>query len=67
MTSFEATKSVFNITNENNCFSISIPGHWKSDDGEELINELKKLLELKSENDIELHVKENKKEALEYK
>ena len=59
--SFEATNSVFNITDENNSFSISTPGHWNSEDGEESINKLKKLLELRSKNDIELHVKEARK------
>ena len=58
VTSFEATNSVFNVTDENNGFSISTPGHWNSEDGEELINKLSSLLELRSENDIELHVKE---------
>ena len=48
VTSFEATNSVFNITTENNPFSFSIPGHWNSEDGEELINELNKSLELKT-------------------
>ena len=61
MTSFECTISVFNLTNENNSFSISIPGHWKSEDSEELINERNELLELKSGNGIELHVKEVEK------
>ena len=28
--SFECTNSVFNITIENNSFSISIPGDWSS-------------------------------------
>ena len=28
VTSFECTSSVFNITNENNSFSITIQGHW---------------------------------------
>ena len=59
--SFEATNSVLNITDENNSFSISTPGHWNSEDGEESINKLKKLLELRSKNDIELHVKEARK------
>ena len=59
--SFEAMNSVFNITDENNSFSISTPGHSNSKDGEELINKLNKLLELRSENDIELHVKEIRK------
>ena len=37
VSSFECTNSVFNITNENNSFSIIIPGHWEQ-------NLLKKLL-----------------------
>ena len=61
MTSFEATNSVVKITNENNSFSISIPGHWNSEDGEERVNKLNKLLALRSENDIELHNKEVEK------
>ena len=59
--SFEVTNSVLNITSENNSLSISTPGHWNSEDGQELISELNKLLELRSENDIDLHVKEVKK------
>ena len=61
VTSLETTNSVFNITNENNSFSISIPGHWNFDDGEQLIEEPSNLLELRSENDIELHVKRVRK------
>ena len=61
VTSFECIKSGFNITKENNSFSISIPGQWISGDGEELINELNKLLEQRSENDIEFHVKDVEK------
>ena len=59
VTSFEATNSVFNTTSENNSFSISIPGHWNSKDNGELNIKLNKLLELRSENDIELHVKDH--------
>ena len=60
VTSFEATNSVFNITGENKSFSVSIPGHYNSQDGEELINKLNTILELRSEItcNIELHVKE---------
>ena len=58
MTSFECPNSVFNITNKNKSFSISIPGYWNSEDGDELINKLNSLLELRSENDIKSHVKE---------
>ena len=60
MTSFEATNSVFNIIDENNSFSITIPSQWTSESAEETIDELNKLLELRSQNDIELHVQEVK-------
>ena len=58
VTSFECTNFAFIIIDENNSFSLRIPCQWDSEDGEELINEINKLLELRSENDIELHVKE---------
>ena len=58
VTSFECRISVFDITDENDIFSISIPDHWNS---EELITKLNKLLELRSENDIEVYVKEVEK------
>ena len=58
LTSFECTNSAFNITNEDNSFSISIPGHWNSEDSEVINNKLKKLPELQSENGIKLHVEE---------
>ena len=37
--------------------------HWRSEDGEELINMLNKLIELRSENNIELHVIEDRKRS----
>ena len=55
MSSFEWTNSVFNITNENNSFSIIIPGHYKTEFAEKVINDLNELYDLKSR---ELHVKE---------
>ena len=58
VTSFEATNSVFNITNKNISFSINIPCHWQSETGEKTIDELNNLLELRS---LELHVKEVRK------
>ena len=58
MSSFECTNFVFNITNENNSFSIILPGHYHNKTDEETINNLNKLLELKSP---ELHVEEVKK------
>ena len=61
VTSLECTNSVFNITNGNNSFSISIPGHWNSEDSELITTELNKLLDYKSEDSIELHVGEVRK------
>ena len=58
VTSLECTNSVFNITNENNSFSIIIPGHYETESAEKAIDELNKLLELRS---LELHVKEVRK------
>ena len=52
---FDCINSVYNITNENNSFSIIIPGHYQTEFAEETIDELNKLLELKS---LELHVAE---------
>ena len=51
---FDCTNSVYNITNENNSFSIIIPGHYQTEFAEETIAELNKLIELKS---LELHVR----------
>ena len=58
VTSFEATYSVSIITNENNSFSITTPAHWNSESAERTIDELIKLLDLTSENDIDLHVEQ---------
>ena len=58
VSSFECTNSVYNITNENNSFSIIIPCHYQTEFAEKTIVDLKKLLELKS---LELHVEEVKK------
>ena len=58
VSSFECTNSVFNITNENNSFSIIIPGHYQTELAEKMINDLNKLLEPKSR---ELHVEEVRK------
>ena len=61
---FDCTNSVYNITNENNSFSIIIPGHYQNKSDEKTIDELKKLLELRSENGIELHVEQVRKKGL---
>ena len=58
VSSFECTNSVFKITNENNSFSIFIPGHYQTEFAEKMINDLKKLIELKS---LELYVIELRK------
>ena len=58
LSSSECTNSLFNITNENNSSSIIIPGHYQTEFGEKMINDLNKLLELKS---LELHVEEVRK------
>ena len=58
VSSFECTNSVFNITDENNSFSIITPGHYQRESDEKTINDLNKLLELKS---LELHVEEVRK------
>ena len=42
VTSLECTNSAFNITNENNSFSITIPGLWQTKSDEKTIDELKK-------------------------
>ena len=58
VSSLECTNSVFNITNENNSFSIIIPGHYKTEFAEKDINDLNELYELKT---LELHVEEVRK------
>ena len=54
----ECRNSVFNITNENNSFSITVPGHWESKSAQKTIDEINNLLELGS---LDLHVKEVRK------
>ena len=61
---FECTNSVFNITNENNSFSIIIPGHYETESAQKTIDELNNLLELRSQNGIELHVEQVRKKRL---
>ena len=61
VTSCEATDSVLNKTDKNTSFSISSPSFWIPVGGEELINKLKKLPEVRSQNDIELHGKDFEK------
>ena len=58
VSSLECTNSDFTITDENNSFSITPPGHWTSKSAEKTIDELNKLTDLRSENDIDLHVEQ---------
>ena len=64
VSSFAVTNSVFNKTNENNSFSITIPCQSNSESAEKTIEELNKLLELRFENDIELHTEQVRKKGL---
>ena len=59
--SIECTISGFKKTNSNKSFSFSIPGHWESKSAEKTIDELNKLLELRPENDFELHTEQVRK------
>ena len=63
VTSFEATSSVFNKTDEKNSFSICKPCRWAIPNHipNRIFDNLKDLLKLRSEEDFELHVKEVKK------
>ena len=56
--SLECTNSVFKITDENNSFSIIVPGHYQNKCDERTFDELKNVLEPKF---LELHVKEVRK------
>ena len=58
VTSLGCTNSVFNITIENNSFSMIIPVHYQNKSAEKTIDELKKLLDLKS---LELNIEEFRK------
>ena len=58
VSSFECTNFVFKITDDNNSFSIIIPAHWETEFAGNTIDELNKLLELRS---LELHVNEVRK------
>ena len=64
VSSFECTNSIFNITVDNNSFSIIIQGHYQNESDEKTIDELNKLLELRSQNGIELHVEQVRKKGL---
>ena len=58
VSSLECTNSIFNITNENNSFSIIVPGHWEDEFSEEVVDMVNSLLEVRS---LESHVDEVRK------
>ena len=62
-TTLEATNSVIIKTDENKSISNWTPGHWSSRGEVEAFSRLKFFLELRSQIDIELHVKKFEKEV----
>ena len=64
VSSFECTNSFFNITNGNNSFSITVPGHCNSESAEQTVDEVNKLLELRSQIDVDLHIEQVIKQGL---
>ena len=64
VSSFECTNSVFIITNENNSFSIIVPGHYETESAKKTIDKLNKLLELRSQSGIEFHVEQVRKKGV---
>ena len=61
VSSFACKSSVFNTTNKNNLFSITVP---ETKPVEKTVDELKKLSELRSQNGIELHVEQVRKTGM---
>ena len=58
VTSFGAPNFVFNLTDENNSLPITTSNYCIPEGSEEIVDKLNELLELRSENDIELQVKQ---------
>ena len=57
VTNFEAMNSLFIMTDEYDSFSVLALGFWTPKSVQENIDKLNELLELRSQKDIELHVK----------
>ena len=55
---FETTNSIFYITDEINSISIITPSHWSTENAEGTIIKLKIMLDLRSENDLDLQINE---------
>ena len=58
VSSFECTNSVFNKTDDINLISIIKPAHWESEFADKIIDELNRLINLKT---LDLHVNEVRK------
>ena len=58
LSSLDCTNSVFSISDENNSFSIKIPGHWETEFHRKTFAKIDELIQLRS---LELHVKEARK------
>ena len=58
LSSLDCTNSVFSISDENNSFSINIPGHWEIEFHRKTFAKIDELIQLRS---LELHVKEARK------
>ena len=61
LTNFEATNSVYNITGESYICSFSTPGHWSSRGGADTFNKGQKLVRMRYQSDIKLHVEITKR------
>ena len=64
---FEAPNSIFSIIHESNSFLITKAGRWIPEGVEEFISKLNQLLELRSQSDFALHVKEVNKRGAQVK
>ena len=58
LSSLDCTNCVFNITDENNSFSINISGHWETEFDRKTFAKFDELIKLRS---LELHVEEVRK------
>ena len=67
VTGFEATNPVLNLTDKNNIFSFTPPGYWSGYGSDGTVYGLSRILELRSKNEIELHVNEVRERGNELK
>ena len=67
VTSSDGTNAIFDITDEKNSFSISIPGYLSAWGGQETNDKLQEFSKFRARNDIELHVEEIRKKGYQIK